>query len=68
MYFLSFRQKPESSPPEADQVACRDGREHGGLELIWTPVFTGVTTFYETIILGNLNKKGNIHECAGHSH
>jgi len=34
--FLSFRRKPESSLFKQ-------------LQTIWTPVFTGVTTFYECI-------------------
>ena len=36
MQFPSFRQKPES-------------RLFSQLQTIWTPVFTGVTTFYEDI-------------------
>jgi len=35
-HFLSFRRKPESSL-------------FNWLQNFWTPVFTGVTTFYETI-------------------
>ncbi|MCX5912274.1 MAG: hypothetical protein NTV04_10115 [Deltaproteobacteria bacterium] len=38
VFFTSFRRKPESSFFKA-------------LPIFWTPVFTGVTIFYETIIV-----------------
>jgi len=42
--FPSFRRKPESSYFQY-------------LKILWTPVFTGVTTFYENIKFDDLVKR-----------
>ena len=44
--------KPESSyHPHPALPLKGEGKGGGGLQSFWTPVFTGVTTFYETIML-----------------